>query len=1121
MPQQPIQSHCLTDITIMPPFCTPTKKILHAGNPSFSHHEAFARHLVEDTPPKTPTTHSNKRRNTPLIKVIKDHVLRNAHSFAARSTRSFAASDTLRPPSIDSRQFGGPILGEIDQNNQAVRPGSNRFRPSPCPSLKKRKAEQILKDHGSPPGLRVTAGGRIVPSDQSPLCSPRYGYSAVQKNGGLIRFAPNYPPPPSSAGAVQDPSRTLPNGFVAQDPHGRLLQIVDGQFLPINEINGIPQLYIAAPNLNSFPSVRTSTDNVHNPRGEDSSTGSAAAPVPGVDMKQPTLTVSVQIQALEKQYSKLEQESRDLDKVEVIQRSTMSPKAYQQLVQKRRELVSRLNEIRVSLKSLREQQKNSPEQTSPITDERTSPPQLQMPHFANLPVLSHGNLGQHTLPGWSLDGFPLEAQSMMPFHGVPMSMSPELGYYLPQPGAFAGQMPQYPHVAAPVGPVPPMFNMMGMQPAEMFHSFANVVNAAPQAFPNQVPVIPNLPRSEAIMESMQSSRRAGNDTASSGKSSPRRSRALEIKPPETKLEVPQGNKSALNPMSPSYQPSSVSPRPSTPKSKRTQATSPSPALAEAVRAHNIWVGETANATDSASSQRAFRYESSNASFATADFFPNNPRDHSSNKQAYTVAEDRAESAEKGVDEITRPTTDENKTANTAANTAMGVVVSSVEQQITIAPPGTPTDANMAHQEDAVSHRSQHNMSPKHRRQEFLPLTDHKSVGDVATTGCGPKPPCTNRATRERTESSSSRLPVSSSGSLYNEGFRCGEARLPVGPDKSGVWLDGYCAGLRATSSIVAEQSSLAMLEKCQIEERSDVKAKVGRSSQRSEGLDTPRPPFELNAVSLDTLKEAVFSSQNENAILSPDSSGATISETSTSDVGRRAKYQEDSKSSKSVLTQLHNGQTSFPERTSSMIQRQLTGPGVADSEVKALGDALQDVPASDGRRNFSVQSQPSNSSQASYFRTSYPGHRVLSSQLEWKSGSSIAQVAGLAHGYVAQFDGTLNDLAALGDMSPLTRMSGNSGTIVNGPKKTPKKQDTSPSAQTTRFLEGSLGADDNSGSPSGSPSRKSPTKTKFAHIAGKAGIKVRADEQSGEEGESRRESPREKHRWRELWRKGL
>ncbi|KAF2667674.1 hypothetical protein BT63DRAFT_298071 [Microthyrium microscopicum] len=42
---------------------------------------------------------------------------------------------------------------------------ADKKKPSPSPSLKRDKAEKLLKEHGSPPGVRVTAGGRIVPTD--------------------------------------------------------------------------------------------------------------------------------------------------------------------------------------------------------------------------------------------------------------------------------------------------------------------------------------------------------------------------------------------------------------------------------------------------------------------------------------------------------------------------------------------------------------------------------------------------------------------------------------------------------------------------------------------------------------------------------------------------------------------------------------------------------------------------------------------------------------------------------------------------------------------------------------------------------------------------------------------
>ncbi|KAF1347959.1 hypothetical protein BDV97DRAFT_212825 [Delphinella strobiligena] len=1072
-------------------FLTPNKSV-PTPDPSFSHHEAFALSLVEDTP--SPARAPHVSNPSPLTDVYQDHVLRSAHSFAARSTRSFAASDTLRPPSIDPRAHGASILGELDPNDQKLRSSSGHFRSSPTPSLKKRKAEQILKDHGSPPGLRVTAGGRIVPSDQSPLCSPRFGYSAIQKNGGLIRFAPNYPPPPVGIAGGQETSRSLPNGFVAQDPSGRLLQVVDGQFLPVNEISGIPQLYIAAPNLNNFPPGKMGSNPIRQQAVQGCGTSSTT-------MRQPTLTSAIQIQALEKQYSKLEQESRDLDKLEVLQRPSMTSKAYQQLIQSRRELVTRLNDIRVSLKALKDQQKITPEQTSP--EEHGSPHQHHLPPFTGLPVFAHGHIPQAAISGWSFDGIAPEAPGVMQFPGGPMAVQPELGYYAVHPGAYPGHMPPYTSLAAPPASFPPLFNMMGMPPAEAFHGFANAVNAAPQLFQHQAAFGSTTLNASSPNAASQGPRRAANDVGPPEKESPRRSHALEIRNPETKSESGQGTKSSLNPMSPSYQPASVGTKPTTPqpKSARTQTGSPSPALAEAVRAHNAWVGESRAATSSGNSKRGFRYESSNASFATADFFPNNPRDHSANKQAYPVLGNRSMNSVKckveghfsTPDET--PSTPEKECHNPNWNPTIPdavfdtMITPPVEQEVLTAPPGTPARADASSQSDPVRNRSQHNMSPKSRRPDFLAIP----VGELGKTGPGSVQCMVDRPTQERSDSSSSsRLPTSNSGSAYMEGFRAGEARLPIGQKMTGVWLDGYCAGLRAFMKTCSGEASPApQLFQAQSPQ---TRAEESISQQDQSKESSKRPYLELNVASFDTLKEAIFSSQNENVILSPDHDSPAVSEIAPPNLDGWSKQHGIAPSStESVLTQLRNGEASFPERTSSMVQRQLAGQATTSDDTKAAKSS----PVVEPRRNFSVQSQPNTASPSSYLRAAYPANRVLSSQLEWKSGSSIAQVA------------------ALGDMVPLTSMSGNVGTIVTDSHTPPKRSSIAASPQHPRFIEGSMRTDE-AASSSPSPGKKSPTKTKFAQIAGKAGIKVRVEEQPDEE----RTSPKEKPRWRDVWRKG-
>ncbi|KAL1303587.1 hypothetical protein AAFC00_006952 [Neodothiora populina] len=1071
---------------------------------SFAHHEASALHLVEDSPPPEKMLVGDAARY--LADVEPDHVLRNAHSFAARSTRSFAASDSLHPPA-GPRRSSGPVLAEIDPNNQLLRSGLNRYGPSPTPSLEKTKAEQILKDHGSPPGLRVTAGGRIVPSDQSPLCSPRFGYSAIQRNGGLIRFAPNYPPPPGAA-ALQETSKNLPNGFVAQDPGGRLLQVVDGQFLPVNEINGLPQLYIAAPNLSSFLPGKVE-GSAGQGQGDQRHSGTSAPP----RMRQPTLTTSIQLQALDKQYAKLEQESRELDKLEVLQRSNMSSKAYQQLVQTRRELVTRLNDIRISSKALRDQQKNSPEHSSLRGDEQPSPQQQSGAPFVGLPMFKHDD--QLPVSHWTYDGLVPEAQAMMQCAGnavIPMPIQMEMGFFVPHNGALPGQLPTYAAKASNGGTLPPLFNMMGVPPTDMGIPFVGAVPGGPSATQNQVPFMATVPRTQAAAEVGHSLHETARDFVTSEKGSPRRSHALEIRYPDIKSEAAQSNKSSLNPMSPSYQPASIGTRPYVPQAKPSHAhsNSPSPALAEAVRAHNAWVGETRAAATVGHSKRTYGYESSNASFTTADFFPTNPRDHSANKQAYPATRKRSSNSSKQREDACLSTPDgtlgtpEKERHNPNWNPTIPdttfdtTITSTIEQQGTSDKPVEDDSAISAN--EPIDRRSQHNMSPKSRRPDLLLRASDGSTEENPTAGGKSVPQTTVRPRQERnTSTSSTRLPVSNAGSAYMDGFRAGESRMPIGPQSSSVWLDGYCAGLRASMNAQIDDARPSSNEMPTKDKASGKQFAVDVMPQGSDQQTaTRRPPLELNVASLDTLKEAIFCPQNENVLLSLDSSGGVTDDTAWAALGGCAKQHEASSSKESVLIQIRNGEAAFPERTASMVQRQLSPVNVSINDGKRPASQTASEPK-DGGRSFSVRSQPDSSSKSSYFKAVYPGQRVLSSQLEWKPGTSIAQVA------------------ALGDMPLLTRKSGNAGANVGDARLSPTKNvsaaPSSPSSPpgTPRFVEGSMGA-----SSTSSPSKKSPTKAKFAHIAGKAGIKVRIEEQSEQE----RVSTRDKGRWRDVWRKG-
>ncbi|KAF2860963.1 hypothetical protein K470DRAFT_215944, partial [Piedraia hortae CBS 480.64] len=284
--------------------------------------------------------------------IVKEHVLRGARSFAARSNKSrqstlrirkensgMRTASSGRPP---SSLFRAPEpMNSVDHlvpAGQTVQAGPDNLRPSPTPSLRRKKIESLVQTHGSPPHVRVTAGGRVVPSEQSPLCHPRYGYSAIKANGGLIKFAPNHP-----MGKAQW-TRATQNGFVAQDTNGCLCQIVGGAIMPLTEVDGALRLYLPAPNLQitqSGPSNASLTNG--NQQRSQSPNGNLLEPSP-----------SVQIKALEQEYAKLEAESKEIDKTEAIHSRTMNKSAKDALYTKRRELVTRMDSIRRALKSLKD-----------------------------------------------------------------------------------------------------------------------------------------------------------------------------------------------------------------------------------------------------------------------------------------------------------------------------------------------------------------------------------------------------------------------------------------------------------------------------------------------------------------------------------------------------------------------------------------------------------------------------------------------------------------------------------------------------------------------------------------------------------------------------------------------
>jgi hypothetical protein len=1143
-------------------------------SPSFEHHRNWIENIL-DTPTPAGLKHSATRPELTSQRSPTEHVLRGSKSFAARSFRSRASGNSLRVPSSgkenrstndaeNSRSSSSgqhlaltaaPVLGEIAPNGQTMRPvGPWKFRPSPTPSLKKKKAEAIVKAHGSPQHVRVTAGGRIVPSEQSPLCHPRYGYSAVKANGGLIKFAPNHP-----VGKAQWTQATQ-NGFVAQDVNGRLCQIVNGTILPLNEVDGSLRLYVPAPNLNiqshssSFgPSAQRqlSSSSV-----QQRSTSQTQPPAP-VDPPIPAQT-----NALELEYSKLEHELKELDKTEVLHGRTMGKVAKEALVGKRRELVVTLDNIRKAIKSI----KCAPPPDAPTSpkamraQQPTSPGRHRLPSFLQ-PRTQHGN--EFTIPPMGAFGHFYGMSQGQPFNMQPLP-SPDASFnqlygvpphalFMP-PTSFDGSMP------TPYAPYP--------------DAATNGLAAPPAAQPESV----TGPQQDATSDDhipQSDGTRSFADLPKIG--SPRQSRALDIKAPELKQAT--AVKSTLNPMSPAYKPGAGvlkvagngdKPAPKSVKDRAPTPISPMHQLRPLAAAK-----QTSNATDETSPTKKspHLHSSSISSFETADFFPRNTREYSTRKYAYPDQSDDKENVSP-----LPSSPDRRESRATPVSSEQGSAPPGLKAPAP--PPGTPVAQGLfevkqpplplhistidpSHKLDSgsVPDRQAHNLSPKGRRQDFLFVHEDPSrYGSQASSSPERYQTCREEPAAPPTPTEN--LDFTNESAEWIEGYRAGLARKPVSSDRMGDFLDGYCAGLLKSKPVPNIGPSTGSPVKS-APRRPSPAIVPSRSSSRLNNVERQdhaptRPPLEASTQSMDTLKEAVFAPSNENAILTPTAEGPHVSEPHFH-LGSWERSQELQLSGADIPPTRGDGLAGFPfpHRTASMLQRQ----GIAAEarttalphghgiNVNSEASTFSALPCFQTIAPFASDARSINSSTSynagnrvssmtsidSNLYRQYPGHRVFSPHLEWKSASSVAQAAGLALGSFhngGQYDGAPHSLRG--------NLTYHANSIVLGAAyqhaQNPAHMSNNQAMEVhSRFKEGSLDGVTNPPtspepfspplSPSAGPAKKkhSPSKNSspakatmegLAEMVGKFAVGGKKEEGASPN------SPPGKRRWRGVWRSG-
>lgn len=1175
---------------------------------SLEAHRHWVDKLVNTTPTPSKPQHFLERPALTEADSPTEHVLRGSKSFAARSwksrtsanslrvpsnkeNRSTTASDPDRHPSGHTAPHTAPALGEIAPNNQILRPGPFRPRPSPTPSLRRKKIESLVKAHGSPTHVRVTAGGRIVPSEQSPLCHPRYGYSAIKTNGGLIKFAPNHP-----MGNAQWTHATE-NGFVAQDINGRFCQIVDGTILPLDEVDGALRLFMQAPNLN----ITQRNSSLSRIPGRFGPSGNPQQRQPSRVIP-PEPSASAQINALELEYSKLDHELKDVDKTEVLHGRTMGKAARDALIGKRRELVMTLDNVRKALKSIKQQAPANAPISPRVMQNMPSPSKTRLPAFLQQRQRNQEIAMPPPPPAWYGQPYvPGQAPPFPPPYGFQPTPSPD--------AAFGGQpwaMPP-PAMFAPPPPFDGSVSSMSLPFPEPFHTAVPCEQRSPPA-----PIVPKeAPTAEQRIPQSDGSRSMADLQKVA---SPRQSHALPIKVPEQK-----GLKSSLNPMSPVYKPGNrllkddkEDSKPSA-MSAKDRVPTPLPILQHLPPpgAGPLRVVNTTDEAISPTKKSTLVHSSSIASFETADFFPRNTREYSTRKHAYPAAAESLEDKENA--DPQRRDSKQDRTpvmpeVETQVSHSHPVIVQSSSKPTSpqtgrfkepSAPPGTPVDPETvasrrrmplkidgtawerhSHGIDAdiIPDREAHNLSPKIKRCDWLFVEEHP---DRTVSQASSSPEKFHACQDELCVTSSpyDDVDFGKKPREFIEGYQSGLNRNPPGFDRSTDFIEGYCAALMKTK---APCGNVGASTGSPVKPASRRPSPVSTQPRSSSGLQLDRrpvrpalQPLETHMQSMDTLKQAVFAPQNENAILTPAADGPHVNEPPFN-LGAWAKGRDSTASANTdptaVANALHGFQ--FPQRTSSVLKRQINiledhlGPNDETSTLGRGHDASQgsDVPLLQASRSgnetfqppgsplMSAKSIPSSSlasvaarigsmtSIDSNVQRNWPGHRVFSPHLEWKSPISVAHNAGLASGFFAQaqYDGA-SDRVSAGDCHgpQLTDVYLTAGALGSQAQR-PESIMSNNTAQQhrSRFKEGSLDGITNPPnspqptsppmSPNISPNKvktrdspgkgSSPARAKFEHIAERVGIKVVNGKEKEATGES--VSPSGKRRWRDVWRGG-
>ncbi|KAF2120605.1 hypothetical protein BDV96DRAFT_609778 [Lophiotrema nucula] len=210
------------------------------------------------------------------------------------------------------------------------------------------KAERLLKEHGSPPGIRVTAGGRIVPSDLPPLGVARFGTTGFRLPT-LRGIAPSTTMSSQSSSDVNNANNVnninnVPTQTVEVINGQAVLKIGD-RLYALPAINPSPVLpptmpsLLGAPALSNEPSmlsVQSGYQTMALPLQNNGSQTSLSQPsIPGGSVAE-----------LRNRQATKKQELRTVEQTEVLQASHQTEEWRAGIIQKKKSLILELDNLR-------------------------------------------------------------------------------------------------------------------------------------------------------------------------------------------------------------------------------------------------------------------------------------------------------------------------------------------------------------------------------------------------------------------------------------------------------------------------------------------------------------------------------------------------------------------------------------------------------------------------------------------------------------------------------------------------------------------------------------------------------------------------------------------------------